>query len=64
MKLQHPEIFSMCAACLCGEAEVFHHPRAKTFCLVSFRAKKEKDACKVASAFFSQERLPKKNYLP
>jgi hypothetical protein len=31
---------------------IFHHPKAKTFCLASFLAKKKQDACDVARVFF------------
>jgi hypothetical protein len=31
---------------------IFHHPKAKTFCLASFLAKKQQDACDVELVFF------------
>jgi hypothetical protein len=31
---------------------IFHHPKAKTFCLASFLALTKKDACKMASLIF------------
>jgi hypothetical protein len=32
---------------------IFHHSKAKTFCLASFLAKKKNEACHLASVFFS-----------
>jgi hypothetical protein len=39
---------------------IFHHPKAKTFCLASFLAlTKKKDACKMASLIFSCKKARK-----
>jgi hypothetical protein len=35
---------------------IFHHPKAKTFCLASFLAKKKKDACKMATVSFCRKK--------
>ncbi len=35
---------------------IFHPGKANTFCLVSFLAKKKKDACQVESIFFSPKK--------
>jgi hypothetical protein len=44
---------------------IFHHPKAKTFCLASFLALTKKDACEMASLiFFLQESSPNKKFLP
>jgi hypothetical protein len=43
---------------------IFHHPRAKTFCLVSYLAKKKTLARWPASFFFSQVSSANKTFLP
>ncbi len=48
----------MCVVCLCAEDDNVYHPKAKTFCLASFLAKKRKDACEVASVFFYRKKAP------
>jgi hypothetical protein len=43
----------------------FHHPRTKTFCLVSFLAKiREKASYNCKRLFFLQERSQKKGFCP
>jgi hypothetical protein len=56
--LQHPVIFYACVVCLCADDDNFYSPKAKTFCLASFLAKKRRDACEVASVFFIARKLP------
>jgi hypothetical protein len=42
---------------------IFHNPKAKTFCLASFLAKKKKDGCEVASNFlFLARKIAKLNF--
>jgi hypothetical protein len=41
-KLQRPKIFPECVACLFADVTIFHHLKAKTFCLVSFLAIKKR----------------------
>jgi hypothetical protein len=54
------EIFPVCLACLCTDADDFSSYSGKTFCMVSIL---EKDACHLASVFifYLQESLPNKN---
>jgi hypothetical protein len=63
--LLHPEIFSVYEAGLCADADDFHQPKAKTFCLASFLAMKKKGSLQGSKHnFFSQESSPNKKLLP
>jgi hypothetical protein len=46
---------------------IFHHPKAKTFCLASFLALTKKNACEMVSLIFflaRKESSPNKKFLP
>ncbi len=65
-KLQHPQFFSVCLACLSADADNFSSAWEKTLCLASFFARKKKDACNLSKHLFflsSQVSLPTKEFL-
>jgi hypothetical protein len=64
-KLQRPKIFPECVACLFADVTIFHHLKAKTFCLVSFLAIKKRclPPCKIFF-YFLFEKVCQTNFLP